>query len=778
MYTTLDQGDQAIALGLDYLRRYLGIDWSSHPTDEEVQCEYAQIWSRLDSRTIEQLIDLPLMSDPASPATLDLLTRLVGSVWHIDANFACMAICRAVNLSLERGNCDGSCYHYVSLGYIAGPRFGDYPAGFRFGQLGCQLVEKRELKRFQARTFKDFGAHVIPWTRHVQTGRDTLRRALEIANQSGDLTFAGYSYVSLNSNLLAARDPLIEVQRQVELGLAFARKVRFQFVIDLASAQLGLVETLRGLTRKFGSFDGCGFDELEVERRFSDNPNLVLAETCYWVRKLQARFFAGDYSAAVDASTRAQRLPWTSVAHFEETPEHHFYGALSRAACCEFAAAEQRVRHLEALAAHHRQLRIYAENSPENFENRAALVGAEIARLEGREIDAERLYEQAIRSAGANGFIHHEALANELAARFYAARGFEKISQVYLRDARYGYLRWGADAKVRQLDELYPHLRERVSLLGPTSTIGTPVEQLDLETVIKVSQAGSGEIVLEKLIDLLMRTALAQAGAERALLIIVRGAEQRIAAEATTSRDTVLVHLRDEGVSQTVLPELVLQYVLRTRESIILEDAAAQSPFASDLYINRSHARSVLCLPLLNQSRLVGALYLENNLTPHVFAPGRVAVLKLLASQAATALENTRLYGDLAECEAKICRLVDANIIGIFTWHIPRDDPERDEGFFLEVNDAFLRMLGYERDDFISGRLRRSDLTPPEWQERDMRTVAELRECGVSQPLEKEYLRKVGSRLPGLMGAACFDETGTHGVAFVLDLTERKLAGE
>ena len=171
----------------------------------------------------------------------------------------------------------------------------------------------------------------------------------------------------------------------MEIGLAFARKVRFQFVIDLASAQLGLVRTLRGQTRKFGSFDDGEFDELEVERRFSDNPNLILAETCYWVRKLQARFFAGDYAAAVDASSRARRLPWASVAHFEETPEHHFYGALSRAACCGSGAADERVRHLEALAAHHRQLQIYADNCPENFENRAALVGAEIARLEGRE---------------------------------------------------------------------------------------------------------------------------------------------------------------------------------------------------------------------------------------------------------------------------------------------------------------------------------------------------------------------------------------------------------
>ena len=468
---------------------------------------------------------------------------------------------------------------------------------------------------------------------------------------------------------------------------------------------------------------------------------MVLAETCYRVRKLQALFFAGDYTAAVDASSRAQRLPWTSVAHFEETPEHHFYGALSRAGCCDTADADQRVRHLEALAFHHRQLQVYAENCPENFENRAALVGAEIARLEGRELDAERLYEQAISSARGGGFIHHEALANELAARFYEARGFATIARAYLHNARHCYAQWGADGKVRQLDEMYPHLREEERTFSDTSTIAAPIEQLDLATVIKVSQAVSSEIVLRKLIDTLMRTAIEQAGAERGLLILARGPELEIAAEATIVGETVTFHLRGQPLAQDALPASLLNYVQRTRDSVILDDAAAQSPFAEDPYIRQRQARSVLCLPLINQAKLVGILYLENNLAPRVFAPSRIAVLKLLASQAATALENTRLYGDLAEREAKIRRLVDANIIGIFTWHIPRHGPEKDEGFFLDVNDAFLRMLGYKREDFVSGRLRRSDLTPPEWRERDITTIAELRESGVSQPFEKEYLR-------------------------------------
>ena len=199
------------------------------------------------------------------------------------------------------------------------------------------------------------------------------------------------------------------------------------------------------------------------------------------------------------------------------------------------ASPDQRPKHFAALTAHHRQLEVWAEHNPATFENRAALVGAEIARIEGRTLDAQDLYEKAIRSAHANGFVHNEGLANELAGRFYAARGFEKIATTYLRDARYCYLRWGADGKVRQLEQLYPQLRADKPISDSTTTILTPVEHLDLATVIKVSEAVSGEIVLEKLIDTLMRTAIEHAGAERGLLILPRGDDYRIEAEATTS---------------------------------------------------------------------------------------------------------------------------------------------------------------------------------------------------------------------------------------------------
>jgi PAS domain S-box-containing protein len=768
LYTTLAQSGRAIAVGLDHLR-HLGVDWSPHPTWEEARREYERIWSQLGDRTIEELVELPLMTDPASLATLDMLIMLGPPALFTDANLYCLVICRAINLSLKHGHCDGSCAAYVQLGMIAGARFGDYQAGFRFGRLGYELVERRALRRFQARTYMLFGNSVLPWTQHVRAGRDLVRRAFEAANKMGDLTYAAYCGNQLNTNLLAAGDTLAEAANEAEHGLAFAQKARFGFVADAIATQLGLIRTLRGLTPRFGCLDDERFDERQMERRLSENPDWVFVECWYWVRKLQARFFAGEYASAIEASSRAQRLLWTSLSQFE-TAECHFYGALSGAGWCDSATPAERQQHLDAIAAHHKQLLVWAANCPENFENRAALVGAEIARLQGRDLDAMRLYEQAIRSANANGSVHNEGIANELAARFYEARGFEQIAHLYLRNARNCYVRWGADGKVRQLEELYRQLRQEDRAPSPTGTIGAPVDHLDLATFLKVSQAVSGEIVLEKLIETLLRTAIEQAGAERGLLIMPQGAELRIQAEAITAGNSVNIALIDKPVPGAELPEQVVHYATRTQESVILEDASNRGSFSTDEYVRRTHARSILCLPLVKQGGLIAVLYLENNLAANVFTPRRIAVLNVLASAAAISLENSRLYRDLQHREAKIRQLVDANIIGMYIWNM--------EGEILEANDSFLHMVEYGREDLMFRRVRWTNLTPPEWRDRDERAVAELKATGAVQPYEKEYFREDGSCVPVLVGIALFERGSNEGVAFVLDLTERKRAEE
>src|SRR5712671_671202 len=445
LYTTLHRSDRAVEICLDYLHS-VDINWSPHPTSNEVQLEYERMWRKLGTRSIEDLADLPAIEDPVCRATLDVLTSLQAPARFTDQNLPRLLAGRMANLSLDHGNSDATSLGYVWVGQLL-TRLGEFEAGFRFGRLGLNLVDERGLDRFKARVYLVFGHSISPWNNQLRTGVEWLRRAFDAGAQTGDLTFAAYASMSLITLRLAAGDTLADVQREADSALAFVRKSGFGLVADMMTESLQLIRTLRGLTTEFGWFDDREFDEGRFEFHLEASPRSAIAACWYWIRKLQARFHAGEWIAAADAASKAEQLLWTSQSNFEEA-EYHFYAALARAACCDMAAAEERPQHLEALASHLKQIAVWADNCPVTFANRAALVGAEIARVEGRELAAERLYEQAIRSAHANGFIHNEALANELAARFYAARGFAKIAHAYLRDARYGYLLWGAAGKV------------------------------------------------------------------------------------------------------------------------------------------------------------------------------------------------------------------------------------------------------------------------------------------------------------------------------------------
>jgi PAS domain S-box-containing protein len=651
LYLTLDRSDCGVEIGLAYLRE-VGIVWPPHPTDEEVRQEYERLCRQLESRPIEALFDLPLLSDPDWRATMEVLVELNALACFTDANLYSLVHLCMTSLSIEHGNSDGSCVAYAYLNQTVGFRFGHYRTGERLAQVAFDLVEKKGLVRFKPRVYT--AQHSIAaWTHHVRNIRPLIRRSLETGMKTGDLTYATYAYHNLIRNLLACGDPLEDAQREANAGLQFAQKLGFNFSLALITAQLGLIRNLRGLTRVFGSFNDDEFNEGRFEQGLEGKPSLKMAACSYFIRKLQARYYAGDYAQAVAAADKAQPLLW-AIGPLFEIVDYHLYGALARAGACDQVASNDQRHHVEALAEHQQRLTLWAEHCPENFEHCAALVAAEIAHLEGRELDAEHLYEQAIQSARANGFVHNEALAYERASVFYRARGFEQFADIYLRNARHCYLRWGADGKVRQLDALYPYLAEPALEPSPTSTIGVPVEQLDLATMVKMSQALSSELVLDKLIETLLVLALQHAGAERGLLLLPHEDALRIAAEATTSRDAVSVRLLDTPATPAELPDEILQYVLRTQESVLLEDTVAPHPFSTDVYFQQRPARSILCLPLVKQGHRIGILYLENTLTPHAFPPDRMAVLNLLASQAAISLKNAHLYTDLQQAEERV----------------------------------------------------------------------------------------------------------------------------
>ena len=630
---------------------------------------------------------------------MDVLTKVSIPALFTDKNLFALVICRAVSLSIEHGHNDSSCLDFVQLGFIAGHRFGDYRSAFRFGRLGCDLVEKRGLKRFQAATYATFAGMIMPWMKHVSACCNATRQAFEIASKIGDLTYAGYSRVALNSLLIAAGNPLVEVQTEAENGLNLAQKAKFGLVSDTITTQLQFIRTLRGLTATFGSFDHGEFEESAFERHLASHPAMASIECWYWIRKQQARFLACDSASAVEASLRARPLLLASPAF--EVAEYELYGALAHPACCDSETADQSREHLDALQVHYKQLQIWADNCPENFENRAALVGAEIARIEGRESDAERLYEQAIRSARANGFVHNEALAYEVAGRFYAARGFETFADAYLRNARNCYDRWGATGKVRQLEAQYPQLRApklraQAASSSLPSTIGPPGGQLDVETVVKASQALSSDIVLPSLIEKLVRIAVENAGAERGLLILLGGGDPRIEAEAITGPAGIEVTVRQITVGPSDLPQSALHYVIRTQEGVLLDDASADSVYSKDEYVRQKRSKSILCLPIVKQAKLVGLLYLENNLTACAFTPDRVTVLQLLASQAAISLENARLYFDLQR-EGQNFRLIVDTVPGFLCTMTPRGQVEF-------VNQGILNYTGWTLEQLADWR--------------------------------------------------------------------------
>jgi PAS domain S-box-containing protein len=755
---------QAVVTALTCLRLF-GIDLLAHPTWEQVQAEFETVWRNLGARPIEHLIDLPLATDPEQRAAMDMLSVLFTPAYFTDYHFYCLLVCRMVNVSMQHGTSGASAHAYARLGTILGPAFHQYREGYRFAQLACDLVEKHRFIAYQAKVHHAMG-WVSLWTQPIATAIDFNRAAARAANETGDLSYACLSMFQALIGLLLRNDPLDSVWRESEKNLDFARKAKFRRAVDMFVSQQRFVAAMLGRTMTFSTFSDAQFDEATFEAQLEgEHTSLMIA--WYWILKLKARFLAGEYAEALAAVDKAKTALWASPAHIQLL-DYFYYTALTVAVLYEKGSADEQSAWHDLLMAHRERLREWAENYPPTFGDKYALVAAEIARLEGRDADAMRLYEQAIRSAREHGFVQNEGLAHEVAARFYSARGVDSIAHAYLWEARRCYLRWGATGKLRQLEQLHPHFRDAPVPASPTSTIGASVEQLDVGTVLKAAQAVSGEIVLGELIKTLLRIATEHAGAERGLLILFPGDEPRIAAEATTGRGRVDVTLRQTAASPAELPESVLHYVIRTRESVILEDALVQNPFSADEYICRKHARSTLCLPLVKQAKLIGVLYLENNLASHVFTPARISVLKLLASQAAISLENARLYNDLQVREAKIRRLVDANIIGIFI--------SRRSGEIIEANDAFLKMVGYGREDLTTGNMRWTDLTPPEWRATTARALERIDTTGVVQPYEKEYLRKDGSRVPVLVGAAAFDEQRDQGVTFVLDLTERKRA--
>ncbi|WP_437973258.1 AAA family ATPase [Sorangium sp. So ce295] len=659
-YQTRGRSDHAVDLALAWLRAS-DIDLPLHPTDAQVKEETESLWRALGDRAIEDLLRLPPMEHPECKVVMAVLQSVAGPAIFVDHDLHYLIVLRQVKLSLRYGNAESSAHAYAAFARMFGPRFGRYREAYKFGKLGYDLADRSELLTVKSLVFTLFGQQVVFWTRHYRETYPYTRAGFSAAVESGDMRMACFNCVWAPLFPLLAGEPLEDVLHEVEERSRFVRKAGYAFAYGVLASAHAVIQTLRGRPVRFSTLDGSELDPSAFEARL-DEGDMRGARGLHFSMKARALFVLGSYGEALAAATRVivdhpfRREPYALIA------ENFYVHALSLAALVDadggapeppkpHEARRSPAQELpEGLLDSERRLGEWAASCPDNFLHKHALVRAEIARLLGREPEAIRRYEQAISSARENGFVQHEAIASELAARFYRDRGLSTPEGAYLRDARAAYFRWGAHAKVEQLDQRYPFLVERKPI-APTVTFAVRAEQFDVLSIVKASQSISGELKLPRLLEMLLRIVVEHAGAGEGVVLLLR--EDRLSTAAAIAASGGAARLLDAGEASAALPQSILNYVLRSHERVLLDDAAARHPFSEDAYFSRKRPRSVLCLPIMRQTRLLGVLYLENGLVAGAFTPGRLTVLELLTSQSAISLENAMLYADIEQENAE-----------------------------------------------------------------------------------------------------------------------------
>jgi len=741
LLTILGRMERAVEVARLALHRH-GLVPSVHPAWEEVTRKYETVVRALGGRPIEALADLPRTDDPGIVALADLLAMLLLPALLTDENLTALLALNAVELSIDHGLTDATASACVMLAAIVGPHMGRYREADAFGRAGRAIVDQRGMSAYRAKVYLDSSLE-NHWSHPLRTNREILRVALEAARATGNVAVASYALNNLITVALALGTPLSEVERQCEEALPFVRRLGFQAVEVVVTSQLRLVRNLRGTTAHFSTFDGDDFDDRAFVARLEANLQGLELPTCwYYIRRLQARFFSGDYEEAYAAATRARSLLWSTRA-FMEVPEYHLYAALTMAALCDVRPPEETPALVAELEAELAWFRPLAENCPANFLHKRELVEGELARVLGKGVKAMRHYERAIRAARDEGMLQNEAIAHELAARLCRAAGLPAAAKAYLGAARDCYQAWGADGKVDRLERVFPELEKRRAPSEKPSAASA--DALDLMAVAKASQAISIELSWDRVAQRLLEVALEQGGADRGYLLVKEeGGALSLAASASVDQGGVTTRLVEppQPTSADVVPAAVTELVCRTRQRVVLDDPAGGGPFANDPYIAEHRPRSVLCLPISRQ--VVTVLYLENNLVSGAFTPQHLSALEIIAAQAAIALANAELFAKLErenterkraeaflqESRGKLQQIIDNSAAAIFV--------KDADGRYLLANRAFNELFHFTPDEVIGKTdhyLPLARETPGTYRANDMAALREDRAIEFEEPV-------------------------------------------
>ena len=677
-HSARDELLEGVELGLKVLAT-LGIDIPADAGPVEVERGLTETMELLAGRDIPALARLPEMTDPDSLAALQICLRLYIPAFSAKPEIFSLIVFEIVKMSLRNGNGPGSARGYAALGLILCGMVGNIDAGYQIGELSLRLIDRFQAKDIESSTVFIVGCFISHWKEHTRNSTRLMTQGYLSGLDTGDLEFAALSACAYTLAGFWGGDDLRELDRKSsEFDLALER-MQQQHQLSLNRIYRQAVLNLMGDGDDPTRLVGSSYDEDDMLPKLEAANNVN--ELAYLhIYKLLFHFLYRQPDQAVAHADLAE----TYLPGIPSTPAivpYHFYDSLARLDRYETSSAEEQAAILERVGANQAKLQNWAEHAPMNCRHKHLLVKAEEARVRGERAAARDLYDDAVRAAHEHGYLGEAALASELAGRFYLAADQPRVARHYLSDARYAYQRWGASAKGRDLEAQYPHIlgaaeaapagaetaletvaaTTAATMTTTATTTGGGAGALDLASVLKASQAIAGEIVLDRLLRNLMRIVIENAGAERGYLLLDKDGEWVIEAEGAIDSDAVQV-LRslpiEAGGEPPRLPPSLINYVARTQADVVLDNASSAEQFAGDPYVALRKPRSVACTPLLNQGKLSGILYLENNLADGAFTAERLEVLHMLSSQAAVSVENARLYSDIVALNRAYQRFV------------------------------------------------------------------------------------------------------------------------
>ncbi|GIK38491.1 MAG: serine/threonine protein kinase [Chloroflexota bacterium] len=647
---------EAIKVGLDVLEQ-LGLKLPEKPDYADIGRALEETHQAIAGKDIEDLINLPEMTDLSKLATIALLMRLFSPAYIGAPELFVLIVLSVVRLSVKHGNTPLSAQAYASYGLILCAVVGDIDAGYRFGKLALNLVEQFNAQEIKASTTFMVNGFVKHWQEPLRATQRPLLESYQIGLETGAIEYAALAAFVYTYHAYWTGMPLAELDHELVKYSEAIDQLKQGTVLDLSRQYRQAVLNLMGQAENPCRLKGQSFDEETMLPLLLEANNMNALAQIH-LNTLVLCYLFRNYPQAVDHATQAEQY-LNGVIGTSHVPVFYFYDSLARLAAYSDAQAPAKEDLLEKVSANQEKMKKWAQHAPQNYLHKFYLIEAEQARVLDHQREAREFYEQAIDLARENEYLNEEALAYELAGNFYLGQNQTRLAGHYLRDAHYAYRRWGALAKVKDLEARYPQFlvqaeaRSRqlpVSTTPTTDTGEAAASILDLASVLKASQAISGEIVLDRLLEKLMKIVIENAGAQTGILILDKKGRWVIEAEGNIANreshsDPEVTALHSIPIEHSPkLSPAVINYVIRTRETVVLNDAAHESIFSHDPYIIQNQVKSVLCTPLINQGKLTGLLYLENNLATGAFTPDRVEVLTLLSGQAAISIENASLY--------------------------------------------------------------------------------------------------------------------------------------